>query len=156
MNSYKRIVPGFEAPVYVAWSRGNRSAVIRVPINEKGNAKSKRVEFRAPDPSTNPYLAFSAIVAAGIDGMNKKREPGNPINENIYKMTDMQRKSLGIGTLPSSLEESLAALKSDSSYLDICFHHDLLDTYIKLKDDELLEIGDSKSKLKQFMFYNDV
>ena len=156
LNSYKRIVPGFEAPVYVAWSRGNRSAVIRVPINEKGSATSKRVEYRAPDPSANPYLAFSAIVAAGIDGINKKTEPGNPVNENIYKMTDTQRKSLGIGTLPSSLEESLTALKSDSSYLDICFHNELIDTYINLKKDEMQEIGNDKSKLKQFMFYNDV
>jgi len=156
INSYKRIVPGFEAPVYLAWSRGNRSAVIRVPVNEKGSATSKRVEFRAPDPSANPYLAFSAIVAAGIDGINKKTDPGNPVNENIYKMTDTQRKSLGIGTLPSSLEESLTALKSDSSYLDICFHNDLIYTYAKLKNDEILEIGNDKSKLKQFMFYNDV
>ena len=156
INSYKRIVPGFEAPVYLAWSRGNRSAVIRVPVNEKGSATSKRVEFRAPDPSANPYLAFSAIVAAGIDGINKKTDPGNPVNENIYKMTDTQRKSLGIGTLPSSLEESLTALKSDSSYLDTCFHNDLIDTYAKLKNDEILEIGNDKSKLKQFMFYNDV
>jgi glutamine synthetase len=142
--------------VYVAWSRGNRSAVIRVPINEKGSATSKRVEYRAPDPSANPYLAFSAIVAAGIDGINKKTEPGNPVNENIYKMTDTQRKSLGIGTLPSSLDESLAALKSDSSYLDICFHNELIDAYINLKNDEMLEIGNDKSKLTQFMFYNDV
>jgi glutamine synthetase len=130
--------------------------VIRVPINEKGSATSKRVEYRAPDPSANPYLAFSAIVAAGIDGINKKTEPGNPVNENIYKMTDTQRKSLGIGTLPSSLDESLTALKSDSSYLDICFHNELIDTYIKLKNDEILEIGNDKSKLKQFVFYNDV
>jgi glutamine synthetase len=156
LNSYKRIVPGFEAPVYIAWSRGNRSAVIRVPINEKGTSTSKRVEFRAPDPSANPYLAFSAIVAAGIDGINKKTEPGNPVNENIYKMTDTQRKSLGIGTLPSSLEESLTALKSDSKYLDVCFHNDLIDTYVNLKYDEILAIGSDKSKLKQFMFYNDV
>ncbi len=156
LNSYKRIVPGFEAPVYIAWSRGNRSAVVRVPINEKGSATSKRVEFRAPDPSANPYLAFSAIVAAGMDGINKKTDPGDPVNENIYKMTDKQRKSLGIGTLPSSLEESLTALKSDSRYLDVCFHNDLIDTYVQLKTDELLEIGNDKSKLKQFMFYYDV
>ncbi len=71
-------------------------------------------------------------------------------------MTDAQRKSLGIGTLPSSLDESLTALKSDSSYLDICFHNELIDTYIKLKNDEILEIGSDKSKLKQFVFYNDV
>ncbi|OLC24177.1 MAG: hypothetical protein AUH37_04370, partial [Candidatus Nitrososphaera sp. 13_1_40CM_48_12] len=78
VNSYHRMVPGFEAPVYAAWSRGNRSAVLRVPVNDRHNAKSKRIEFRAPDPSANPYLAFSAIVAAGLDGIRKKIEPGNP------------------------------------------------------------------------------
>ena len=71
-NSYQRIVPGFEAPVYIAWAKGNRSAVIRVPVNERNNFKSKRIEFRAPDPSSNPYLAFSAIIAAGLDGIKEK------------------------------------------------------------------------------------
>jgi glutamine synthetase len=156
INSYKRIIPGFEAPVYIAWARGNRSAVIRVPVNEKGNAKSKRIEFRAPDPSANPYLAFSAIVAAGIDGINKKTDPGSPIKEDIYKMTDSKRKSLGINTLPGSLEESLSALKSDSGYLNLCFHNDLIDTYMELKNDEISEIGIDKSKIKQFMRYYDV
>ena len=156
INSYKRIIPGFEAPVYIAWARGNRSAVVRVPVNEKGNAKSKRIEFRAPDPSANPYLAFSAIVAAGIDGINKKTDPGSPIKEDIYKMTDSKRKSLGINTLPGSLEESLSELKSDSGYLNLCFHNDLIDTYMELKNDEISEIGADKSKIKQFMRYYDV
>ncbi len=156
INSYKRIIPGFEAPVYIAWARGNRSAVVRVPVNEKGNAKSKRIEFRAPDPSANPYLAFSAIVAAGMDGINKKTDPGNPILEDIYKMTDSKRKSLGINTLPGSLEESLSELKSDSSYLNLCFHNDLINTYIELKNEEISEIGIDKSKIKQFMRYYDV
>jgi glutamine synthetase len=142
--------------VYIAWARGNRSAVIRVPVNEKGNAKSKRIEFRAPDPSANPYLAFSAIVAAGIDGINKKIDPGNPILEDIYKMTDSKRKSLGINTLPGSLEESLSELKSDSGYLNLCFHNDLINTYMELKNEEISEIGADKSKIKQFMRYYDV
>ena len=103
-NSYQRIVPGFEAPVYIAWAKGNRSAVIRVPVNERNNFKSKRIEFRAPDPSSNPYLAFSAIIAAGLDGIKEKIDPGNPVNENIYKMSDSRRNSLGIESLPGSLE----------------------------------------------------
>ncbi|MGN6629053.1 MAG: type I glutamate--ammonia ligase [Candidatus Nitrosocosmicus sp.] len=156
VNSYRRIVPGFEAPVYVAWAKGNRSAVIRVPVNEKGNTKSKRIEYRAPDPSSNPYLAFSAIVTAGMDGINKKIDPGSPIQENIYKMDDAKRKSLGIGVLPNSLEESLNALKSDSNYLGLCFHNDLIDTYIELKKGEISEIGINKSKTNQFLFYYDV
>ena len=156
VNSYKRIVPGFEAPVYIAWARGNRSAVIRVPVNEKGNTKSKRIEFRAPDPSSNPYLAFSAIVAAGMDGINQKIDPGDPIKEDIYKMDDSKRKNLGIGVLPGSLEKSLSALKSDSKYLNLCFHNDLIDTYIELKNKEISEIGSGKSRINQFAFYYDV
>jgi glutamine synthetase len=156
VNSYKRIVPGFEAPVYIAWARGNRSAVIRVPVNEKGNTKTKRIEFRAPDPSSNPYLAFSSIVAAGMDGINKKIDPGSPVHEDIFKMTDSKRKSLGIDVLPDSLEESLSALKSDSSYLGLCFHNDLIDTYIELKNNEIDEIGIDKSRINQFMLYYDV
>jgi len=73
------MVPGFEAPVYIAWGRANRSAVIGVPINERNKFKSKRIEFRAPDPSSNPYLAFSAILAAGLDGIKQKIDPGSPI-----------------------------------------------------------------------------
>ena len=90
-------------------------------FGEKNNFKSKRVEFRAPDSSANPYLAFSAIVAAGLDGINRKMDPGNPIKENIYRMSNSKRNSLGIKSLPSSLEESLEALKSDSDYLKSVF-----------------------------------
>jgi glutamine synthetase len=155
VNSYHRMVPGFEAPVYVAWSRGNRSAVIRVPVNEKNNAKSKRIEFRPPDPSANPYLAFSAIVAAGLDGIKKKIDPGDPTSENIYKMSDSMRNSLGIKSLPGSLEESLEALKNDSEYLKICFNNELIDTYMALKQEEITEAGD-RTKIRQFMLYHDV
>lgn len=156
VNSYHRIIPGFEAPVYVAWARGNRSAVVRIPINAKGNDSSKRIEFRAPDPSANSYLAFSAIVAAGLDGIKNKKDPGNPINENIYKMSDHKRKSFGINMLPSSLNEALMSLKSDSKYLNICFEKPLIDVYISLKLQEIAEIGTDKSKLKQFLYYYDV
>lgn len=155
VNSYRRMVPGFEAPVYPAWSRGNRSAVIRVPVNERGSSRSKRVEFRAPDPSANPYLAFSAIVSAGLDGIRKKIDPGDPVNENIYKMSDGQRSSLGIRPLPGSLQDSLAALKSDSGYLKSCFSDELLETYLELKEKEVAEAGDC-SKERQFRMYYDV
>jgi glutamine synthetase len=156
VNSYYRMVPEFEAPVYIAWARGNRSAIVRVPVGEKNNFKSKRVEFRAPDPSANPYLAFSAIVAAGLDGINKKTDPGNPIDENIYKMSNSKRNSLGIKSLPSSLEESLEALKSDSDYLKICFHSELIESYIRIKYEEIIQVGNDETKAKQFMFYYDV
>ena len=156
VNSYYRLIPGFEAPVYVAWARGNRSAVVRIPVNAKGNDTSKRIEFRAPDPSANSYLAFSAIVAAGLDGIKNKIDPGNPINENIYKMSDHKRKSFGINMLPSSLNEALMFLKSDSKYLNICFERQLIDVYISIKLQEIAEIGTDKSKLQQFLYYYDV
>jgi glutamine synthetase len=156
VNSYYRLIPGFEAPIYIAWARGNRSTVIRVPVDEKNNYKTKRIEFRAPDPSANPYLTFSSIVSAGLDGINKKIDPGNPVNENIYKMSDSTKSSLGIKSLPSSLEESLMALKSDLNYLKVCFQTELIETYIKLKEEEIREIGKDKSKIKQFMFYYDI
>ncbi len=154
VNSYHRMVPGFEAPVYVAWSRGNRSAIARVPVNDRNTAKSKRIEFRAPDPSANPYLAFSAIVAAGFDGIRKKIEPGDPVNEDIYNMPDHIRSSLGIRSLPGSLQESLEALKSDQDYLKPCFQGDLLETYIALKQEEVAYAG--KSKEREFMLYYDI
>lgn len=161
VNSYYRMVPGFEAPVYVAWSRGNRSAIVRIPINDKLSRDSKRIEFRAPDPSCNPYLAFSAIVAAGLDGMKKKIEPGDPVDENIYKMSDSQRNDIGIKSVPGSLEESIASLKSDHLYLtNTCFNNECLETYINLKEDEISRVsrfaGKSESKVQQFYMYYDV
>lgn len=153
VNSYHRMVPGFEAPVYAAWSRGNRSTVVRVPVNDRNNTKSKRIEFRAPDPSANPYIAFSAIVAAGLDGIRKKTEPGDPVNEDIYKMSDSVRTGCGIRSLPGSLQESLEALKSDRDYLKPCFQGDLIETYIALKQEE---VAYAESKERQFMLYYDV
>jgi glutamine synthetase len=156
VNSYYRIIPGFEAPIYIAWARGNRSTVIRIPVDEKTNYKTKRIEFRAPDPSANPYLAFSSIVAAGLDGINKKIDPGKAVNENIYKMSDSRRNSLGIKSLPGSLEESLNAVKSDSDYLKVCFQMELIEIYIRLKEEEISEIGKDKSKTRQFLLYYDI
>lgn len=164
VNSYHRIIPGYEAPVYIAWSRGNRSAIIRVPVNEKNNSKSKRVEFRAPDPSANPYLAFSSIMAAGLDGIKKKIDPGSSVDSDIYKMSDQNKSRLGIKSLPSSLTEALNALKCDFEYLKLFFHSELLETYITLKEEETCELegynsSSSKpalSRLKLFMRYYDV
>ncbi len=153
INSYYRMVPGFEAPVYSAWSRGNRSAILRVPINEKSSPKSKRIEFRAPDPSANPYLALPAIVAAGMDGIRKKIDPGDPVNADIYKMSDSERSSLGIKSLPGSLQESLAALKSDSDYLKVCFGSELLEAHMDLKGEE---VAAGRSKKQQFLQYYDI
>jgi glutamine synthetase len=154
VNSYHRLVPGFEAPVYTAWSRGNRSAILRVPVNEKNTPKSKRIEFRAPDPSSNPYLAFSATVAAGLDGIKRKTEPGDPVNENIYQMSESSRKALGIKTLPRTLQDSIDALKNDNGYLKPFFCSDLIETYIELKLEEIAFATGSKER--QFMLYYDI
>lgn len=154
VNSYHRLVPGFEAPVYAAWSRGNRSAVLRVPVNEKNSPKSKRIEFRAPDPSANPYLAFSATVAAGLDGIKQKMDPGDPVNENIYKMSESSRKALGIKTLPRTLQDSLDALKNDNGYLKPFFRSELIETFIELKLEEIAFATGSKER--QFLLYYDI
>jgi glutamine synthetase len=154
VNSYHRLVPGFEAPVYAAWSRGNRSAVLRVPVNQKKTGKSKRIEFRAPDPSANPYLAFAATVAAGLDGIKEKIDPGDPVNEDIYKMSDSARKVLGIKTLPRALQDSIDALKNDMDFLKPYFSNELIDTYVELKCDEIAFATGSKER--QFMLYYDI
>jgi glutamine synthetase len=155
INSYHRLIPGFEAPVYMAWSRGNRSAVVRVPAVEKNSAKSKRIEFRAPDPSANSYLAFSAIVAAGIDGISRKIEPGDPVNENIYRLSESRKRALRIRPLPSSLQEALVALKNDHMYLQSCFPGELLQSYLDLKEHEIKE-GNGKGRSWQIRRYYDV
>jgi glutamine synthetase len=154
VNSYHRLVPGFEAPVYAAWSRGNRSAVLRVPVNDKNSGKSKRIEFRAPDPSANPYLAFSATIAAGLDGIREKADPGDPVNEDIYKMSDSARKALGIKTLPRTLQDSIDALKNDKGYLKPYFSDELIDSYIELKCEEIAFATGSKER--QFILYRDI
>jgi glutamine synthetase len=154
VNSYHRLVPGFEAPVYAAWSRGNRSVVLRVPVNEKQSGKSKRIEFRAPDPSANPYLAFSATVAAGIDGIRQKTDPGDPVNEDIYKMSDSARRALGIKMLPRTLQDSIEALENDKAYLKPYFCNELIDTYVELKCEEIAFATGSKER--QFMLYYDI
>ncbi|MBI3116138.1 MAG: type I glutamate--ammonia ligase [Thaumarchaeota archaeon] len=129
-NSYRRLVLGYEAPVYIAWSRANRSANVRIPVYEKGKGAEgpKRAEFRTPDPSCNPYLAFAAIAAAGLDGIKKKIDPGSPVDEDIYKLTPKRKKELGVGELPGSLQEAIESLESDSEFLKDIFGNDMLET----------------------------
>jgi glutamine synthetase len=107
VNSYKRLVPGYEAPVYLSWARRNRSDLIRVPEYRPGREKATRIEFRSPDPACNPYLAFSAMLAAGLEGIEKGLEPPKPVEENVYEMTEQERQERGIGTLPASLLEAI-------------------------------------------------
>ena len=132
-NSYHRLVPGYEAPVYIAWSKMNRSANVRIPAYEKGSEGAKRVEFRTPDPSCNPYLAFAAITAAGLDGIRRKADPGSPVDEDIYKLTPEKRRDLKVGELPGSLKEAVESLGSDSEFLRGIFPRDLLDVMVDLE-----------------------
>jgi glutamine synthetase len=110
VNSYKRLVPGYEAPVYITWSGPNRSSLIRVPA---GRGKSTRIEIRSPDPSCNPYLAFSVILAAGLDGIKNRIEPPPRVDMNIYELSEEEKKSLGIDSLPGTLEKAVEYLKED-------------------------------------------
>ena len=107
VNSYKRLVPGYEAPVYLSWARRNRSDLIRVPEYRPGREKATRIEFRSPDPACNPYLAFSVMLVAGLEGIEKGYEVPKPIEENVYEMTEKERQKRGIGTLPASLLEAI-------------------------------------------------
>jgi len=140
-NSYKRLVPGYEAPVYIAWSKSNRSAVARIPTYYKGMEKAKRVEYRPPDPSCNPYLAFAAILMAGLDGVNKKIDPGDPVDDNIYHMTLERRRQLGIKSLPGSLQEALDELESDNEFLKPVFNRSILEKYIEIKREEAVRLS---------------
>lgn len=120
VNSYKRLVPGYEAPVYVAWSEQNRSCLIRVPAKR---GASTRIEVRHPDPSCNPYLAMAVMLAAGLDGIKNKIEPPAPVDANIYHLSQAERDSMGIPSLPGSLVEALLALEEDQLIKDALGPH---------------------------------
>ena len=107
VNSYKRLVPGYEAPVYLSWARRNRSDLIRVPEYRPGKEKATRIEFRSPDPACNPYLCFSVMLAAGLEGIEQGYEVPEPVEENVYEMAAEERERRGIGTLPASLLEAI-------------------------------------------------
>jgi len=107
INSYKRLVPGYEAPVYLSWARRNRSDLVRVPEYRPGREKATRIEFRSPDPACNPYLAFSVMLAAGLEGIEKGMEPPAPVEENVYEMSEAERKKRGIDILPASLLQAI-------------------------------------------------
>ena len=107
VNSYKRLVPGFEAPVYITWARRNRSDLLRVPEYKPGKEMATRVEYRAPDPACNPYLAFAAMLAAGLEGIEKEYPCPEPVEENVFEMGEAERARRGIGTLPGSLFEAI-------------------------------------------------
>lgn len=138
VNSYKRLVPGYEAPVYISWGQTNRSALIRVPKTSAGRPESTRVELRCPDPSCNPYLALAIMLRAGLDGIKRELEPPPIANENLYHLDDQGRIARGMGTLPGSLGEALEELKCDALVRETLGEH-LFERYIEAKTIEWQE-----------------
>jgi len=135
VNSYKRLTPGYEAPVYVCWADSNRSALIRVPRISKDNPNSARAEIRSPDPSCNPYLAFSVLLAAGLDGVKKNLQAPDPAEENIYKLSQEELEDRKIHTLPGSLNEAIANMER-SVLAKECLGTHLFQQYIDAKKQE--------------------
>jgi glutamine synthetase len=135
VNSYKRLVPGYEAPVYVAWSRRNRSALIRIPLYKPGNEQATRAEIRCPDPACNPYLTFAALLHAGLEGIEKGYELPDPMETNLYHLTAEQRKERGITSLPETLGEAIDEL-SESELAKKALGPHIFDRYIELKRKE--------------------
>jgi glutamine synthetase len=154
-NSYKRLVPGFEAPVNLAYSSRNRSAAVRIPMYSP-SPKAKRIEFRTPDPSCNGYMAFSAILMAVLDGIENKIDPGDPLDKNIY---DLPPEELaGIESAPGSLDEALAALKADSDFLlkgDV-FTQDVIDMWVEYKTDNEVNPVKLRPHPHEFYLYYDI
>ena len=132
VNSYKRLTPGYEAPVYIAWSERNRSPLVRVPA---ARGVGTRAELRSPDPSCNPYLAFAAMIKAGIDGIKNKIDPGEPVSQNIYTMSKEEKKSLGIESLPSTLKEALLELDKNEVIKSGLTTH-IFENYVEAKRGE--------------------
>ena len=123
VNSYKRLVPGYEAPVYISWARINRSALIRVPQTSKGRPESTRIELRCPDPACNPYLAFAVMLAAGLDGIKNELELPRPVEENLYQIDDAMMDKYAVGVLPGTLREALDELERDEVIRDALGEH---------------------------------
>ena len=155
-NSYKRLVPGFEAPVNLAYSQANRSAAVRIPLTAPEALAAKRIEYRPPDPSCNPYLAFSAMLLAGMDGIKRKLDPGEHVTENIYHMP--KEKADKIKKLPGSLQDSIAALESDHDYLlqGGVFTKDTVDVWIDYKRTKEIDPIRLRPHPYEFHLYHDV
>ncbi len=135
VNSYKRLVPGYEAPVYVAWANRNRSALIRVPMYKPGKELATRMELRCPDPACNPYLAFSVMLAAGLEGIEKGYELEDPVEKNIFAMNKAEMKSAGIKSLPSNLKEAIDITEQSELVRKALGDH-IFDRFIEIKNRE--------------------
>lgn len=154
LNSYRRIVPGFEAPTNLAYSARNRSASVRIPVGS-ASPKAKRIEVRFPDPSANPYIAFTALMMAGLDGVENKIHPGDPLDKDIYGLSPEELKE--VPQLPGSLEEALECLEKDMDFLlkgDV-FNEDVLKAWIKYKRDNELQASRLRPTALEFELYYD-
>ncbi|NOY54303.1 MAG: type I glutamate--ammonia ligase [Deltaproteobacteria bacterium] len=154
-NSFKRLVPGYEAPVNLAYSSRNRSAALRIPMYS-ANPKTKRVELRFPDATCNPYLAFSAMLMAGLDGIENKIDPGDPLDKNIYDLSP--EELAGVPSVPSSLDEALNALEEDHQYLlkgDV-FTQDVIDTWLSYKRENEIDAVRLRPHPYEFFLYYDI
>jgi glutamine synthetase len=153
-NSYKRLVPGFEAPVNLAYSRRNRSAAVRIPMYS-ASPKAKRIEFRPPDASSNPYLAYSAMLMAGLDGIENKIDPGEPLDRDIYDMSPEELQN--VPSLPGSLEEALRALEGDHEFLlkgDV-FTREVVDLWVSYKMKNEVQAVGMRPHPYEFALYYD-
>ncbi len=146
VNSYKRLVPGFEAPVHISWARNNRSGLVRVPIPKRQNESATRLEYRSPDPACNPYLAFSVILAAGIRGIEEQYELPTEADANLFEMEDEMLAKLGIAQLPQSLSEALSVMEGSSLVAEALGEH-IFEWFLRNKRDEW---RDYKTHISQF------
>lgn len=146
VNSYKRLVPGYEAPVYICWAQMNRSALIRVPMYKPGKESSTRIEYRSPDPACNPYLAFAVMLAAGLEGIKKGYKLPPAANDNIYEMSEEERLKAGIGSLPEDLWEAIR-LTEKSTLVKECLGQKLFEYFIRNKK---MEWDEYKAQVTQY------
>lgn len=146
VNSYKRLVPGYEAPVYVSWALRNRSDLIRVPEYKPGKETATRVEYRSPDPACNPYLAFAVMLAAGLEGIRNKWEVPEPVERNVYEMGEDERKALGINTLPENLHDATLLAEQSTLLRETLGEH----VFTKLIENKKREWNRFKAQVTQF------
>jgi len=146
VNSYKRLVPDYEAPVYICWAQMNRSALVRIPMYKPGKEKATRIEYRSPDPSCNPYLAFSVMLAAGLEGINKKYKLAEPANDNIYHMSEEEKEKAGIRSLPEDLLEAIK-IAEKSKLIKECIGDKVFEYFIRNKK---MEWNEYKAQVSQY------
>jgi len=154
-NSYRRLVPGYEAPINLVYSQRNRSACCRIPMYSP-NPRAKRVEFRSPDPSCNPYLAFAAMLMAGLDGINNRIDPGSPIDKNLYDLPPAEAKE--VKSTPGSLDQALDALERDHKFLlrgDV-FTADVIETWLDYKRKKEVDAIRLRPHPYEFHLYYDI